>query len=136
VDVNVATGHGLATGRTVAELVGRARARVESLPPDAVEYEVAAGAVLVDVREADECERSGRIAGSLLVPRGMLEFRADPEGNYHDARLRPHRRIICYCASGGRSALAAAALLDLGYHSVAHLDGGLAAWQEAGKPVV
>jgi rhodanese-related sulfurtransferase len=65
----------------------------------------------------------------------MLEFRADPTSPYHQAPLDPAARVIVHCASGGRSALAAAALAEMGYERVAHLDGGITAWREAGKPV-
>ena len=65
--------------KRAADLVGEAKAHVENLDPAAVEAELAAGeAVLVDIREADELETAGRIPGSVHVPRGMLEFRADP----------------------------------------------------------
>lgn len=49
--------------------------------------------------------------------------------------LDPSKRVIFHCASGGRSALAARTLQEMGYDRVAHLDGGMAAWKEAGKPV-
>lgn len=119
-----------------ADLVGAAKAQIENLGPDAVESELASGdAILVDIREADELQSAGRIPGSVHVPRGMLEFRADPATPYHQEPLDPSKRVILHCASGGRSALAAATLKEMGYDRVAHLDGGLAAWKEAGKPV-
>jgi rhodanese-related sulfurtransferase len=122
--------------KTAAELVADAKGRIENLTVDQVAAELEAGdAVLVDLREAEELEASGKIPGSIHVPRGMLEFRADPTSSYHDAALDPDRRVIVHCAAGGRSALAAAALQDMGYQSVAHLDGGFTAWQQAGKPV-
>lgn len=65
----------------------------------------------------------------------MLEFFADPSSPYHRAEFDPNRRIIVHCASGGRSALSADLLQQLGYSSVAHLDGGLVAWKAAGQPV-
>jgi rhodanese-related sulfurtransferase len=65
----------------------------------------------------------------------MLEFYADPTSAYHQPPFDPGRRIILYCASGGRSALAVAMLQELGYTRVAHLDGGLKAWREAGLTV-
>ena len=120
--------------KKAADLVADAKARVENLDPDAVEAELASGAVLVDLREAQELE-GGRIPGSVHIPRGMLEFRADPSSTYHQAPLDPGARVIVHCASGGRSALAAATLKDMGYDNVAHLDGGFSAWKDAGKAV-
>ena len=120
--------------KNAAELVAEARPQVENLSVEAVESELAAGdVVLVDVREADELDAQGRIAGSIHVPRGMLEFRADPSSPYHQQPLDPSKRVILHCASGGRSALAARTLQDMGYERVAHLDGGINAWKEAGK---
>jgi len=122
--------------KTAAELVAEAKSRIENLDADTVERELDAGdAVLVDLREADELSASGRIPSSIHVPRGMLEFRADSASPYHQEPFEPTRRIILHCASGGRSALAAATLQDMGYTRVAHLDGGFKGWADAGKPV-
>src|SRR5262245_54340042 len=122
--------------QTATDLVAAARGQVENLPPAAVAAELdAGGAVLVDVREPSERDDHGVIAGAVHVPRGMLEFSADPSSPAHGRDLVPERRVILHCASGGRSALAALALAAMGYRDVAHLDGGLAAWREAGYPV-
>lgn len=122
--------------KSAGELVGEAKAKVRGLSPEEVAGELERGdAVLVDLREGPELEASGRIAGSVHVPRGMLEFRADPSSAYHDEVLDPGRRVILHCASGGRSALAAATLQDMGYGDVAHLDGGITRWAEEGRPV-
>lgn len=122
------------TAKTAAQLVSEAKAQLENLTPDQVAAEVAAGALLVDVREGTECAL-GMIPGALHIPRGMLEFRADPASPAHQAALDPTRRIILHCASGGRSALSAMTLRQLGFDNVAHLDGGFRAWVAAGKPV-
>lgn len=117
------------------DLVGEAKKNVENLTPEQVAAELARGdALLVDVREPQEREAAA-IPGSIHAPRGMLEFYADPSQPYHKEGLEPNRRIILHCASGGRSALGAATLKEMGYTNVAHLEGGLKAWQEAGQPV-
>ena len=122
--------------KSVGELVAEAKARVENLDPDAVEAELSSGgAVLIDLRETEEITADGRIPGAVHVPRGMLEFRADPTSQYHQEPFDRSRRIILHCASGGRSALGAASLQAMGYGDVAHLDGGMKAWKDAGKPV-
>lgn len=121
--------------QSASELVAEAKGKVENLGPDAVEKELQSGAVLVDLREAEELAANGRIPGAVHVPRGMLEFRADPTSPYHQDPLDPSKRVVLHCASGGRSALAAATLQSMGYSNVAHLDGGFTAWKEAGKPV-
>ncbi|MEZ4565362.1 MAG: rhodanese-like domain-containing protein [Thermomicrobiales bacterium] len=90
--------------------------------------------MLIDLREPERVEH-GVIPAAVHAPRGMLEFYADPTSAYHRAEFDPARRTILYCASGGRSALAAATIQDLGYTHVAHLNGGLKAWREAGYRV-
>ena len=90
-------------------------------------------AVLVDIREPEE-RASASIPGSVHAPRGMLEFYADPSLPYHRTEFERENRIILHCASGGRSALAAKTLKEMGYTNVAHLDGGIKKWSEEGKP--
>lgn len=120
----------------IAEPVASARGRSEEPDPEGFTAEAARpDTVVVDVREADE-RLDGIITGAVHVPRGILEFRADPASPYHDERLHPGRRVLLHCASGGRSALAAETLRSLGYGDVAHLAGGITAWREAGLPVM
>jgi rhodanese-related sulfurtransferase len=69
------------------------------------------------------------------VPRGLLEFWADPDCEYHKDYMQPGRRIVLYCNLGWRSALAADALQQLGYTDVAHLEGGFDAWLAEGGDV-
>jgi rhodanese-related sulfurtransferase len=121
---------------TVADLVAAAKATIENLDPTALLREsTSTDALVIDIREDDERHRHGAIAGSIHAPRGMLEFYADPSSPYHRTEFRRERRLILYCASGGRSALAVKALQSLGYENVAHLEGGLNAWHASGHPV-
>ena len=87
--------------------------------------------VLVDVRETVERENDGVIPGSVHVPRGLLEFQADPESPSYNAALDPEVRLVLYCGTGGRSALAAKTLLEMGFSDVSSLAGGYAAWRSA-----
>jgi rhodanese-related sulfurtransferase len=87
--------------------------------------------LVVDVRDAPEVEKSGKIAGALNVSRGMLEFRADPESPYYDKNFAKDKIIILYCASGGRSALGGKVLKDMGYGQVYNL-GAFKDWAEGG----
>jgi len=124
------------TATTAAQLVAEAKGRIENLSPQDVAAEMETGdAVLIDLREPEERRQNGVIAGAIHAPRGMLEFYADPTSAYHRPEFNPARRTILHCASGGRSALAADVLQGLGYTRVAHLDGGLKAWQAADLPV-
>jgi rhodanese-related sulfurtransferase len=119
---------------TVSDLVKAAKERIENLDADTVETETAHGAILVDIRESEELAANGRIPGAVHIPRGMLEWRADPTSSYHQPPLDPNSRIILHCAGGGRSALAVLALQQMGYQNIAHLETGFQGWKDAGKP--
>lgn len=122
---------------TSAELVAAARSRIRHLTPAEVEANLfTQDALLVDIREPEELDEHGLIAGAVHAPRGLLEFWADPDGSLHRPEFDPGRRTILYCAAGSRSALAADVLQQMVYVDVAHLDGGFAAWKAAGLPVV
>jgi rhodanese-related sulfurtransferase len=121
---------------TATQLVAAAKQHIENLTPDQLSAELAKGeALLVDLREPEERTQNGYIEGAVHAPRGMLEFYADPTSAYHRPEFDPQRRTVVYCASGGRSALAARTLGELGYTNVAHLDGGLKAWAGSGRAV-
>ena len=92
------------------------------------------GVQFVDVREQVEVA-AGTIPGAVHAPRGFLEFIADPESPMHKPEIRPDRHLVVFCAAGGRSALAAKTLRDMGYANVSSLGGGLTAWKAAGGPV-
>jgi adenylyltransferase/sulfurtransferase len=87
------------------------------------------GAVLMDVREADEW-RQGHIPQAIFMPRGFLELRV--EEKVPDRRTR----IVVHCAGGIRSLLAARILREMGYEKVYNMTGGFSAWKEKGLPWV
>ena len=121
---------------TAAAMVAEARDSIANLSVEQVAAELATGEpLLVDIREADELAATGKIGGAVHAPRGMIEFYADPASPYHRAEFDPGRRVILYCASSGRSALAVKSLGSLGYRDVGHLDGGLKAWTAADQPL-
>ncbi len=91
--------------------------------------------LLVDLRELQERVDLGTIPGAKHVPRGMLEFWADPKSPYFRDWFAENRRTVVFCAGGGRSALAALALKEMGFKDVAHLDVGFTGWEKAGEPV-
>jgi rhodanese-related sulfurtransferase len=123
------------TPKTAAQLVADARQQIQQLTPEQLAAELGTDeVVLIDLREPTERAENGTIRGAVNAPRGMLEFYADPSSAYHRPEFDPTRRTILYCASGGRSALAAQTLQELGYANVAHLDGGLKAWIARGHP--
>lgn len=92
------------------------------------------GAVFIDVREPQEVQQA-RIPGSLHAPRGFLELMADPAMPQHNPVFASGRQLVVYCASGGRSALAAKALKDMGLDNVTNLTGGMQGWMQSGGPL-
>ncbi|WP_313691180.1 rhodanese-like domain-containing protein [Halorarum halobium] len=88
--------------------------------------------IFLDVRDVRERWLEGAVPGDTHAPRGMLEFWADPETEYYRDYFETDRRFVCYCNEGGRSALAAKVLDEMGFEDVAHVEGGFTAWQESG----
>ena len=98
---------------SVKQMIAEANAAVPRITPAEARDMIRNGALVIDVRDAPEVEKSGRVEGALHVSRGMLEFRADPESPYHDKKFDRAKPVIVYCASGGRSALSGRTLKDL-----------------------
>ena len=120
---------------SVKQMMEAANAAVPRITPQqAREMIVKGDTLVVDVRDAPEVEKSGKVAGAVHVSRGMLEFRADPESPSHDKNFAKDKTVILYCASGGRSALAAKALKDLGYNQVYNV-GAFKDWAESGGDI-
>jgi rhodanese-related sulfurtransferase len=103
-------------------------------PAQAQEMAAQGNTLIVDVRDAPEVEKSGKIAGAVHVSRGMLEFRADPDSPYYDKNFSKDKTVIVYCASGGRSALAGKVLKELGYDKVLNL-GAFKDWADSGGKI-
>ncbi len=122
--------------RTAKQLVAEANATVESLSANKAAKLVGDPAVLfVDVREPPEVANAGLVDGAINVPRGLLEFQADPDSPTHRAELSEGRRIVIYCGSSARSALAAKTLLEMGVENVVHVPGGFSALKAAGARI-
>jgi rhodanese-related sulfurtransferase len=108
----------------VKDMLAAANATVPRLQPAEVSKMLGADDVLVvDVRDPTEVQASGKIKGAVAVSRGMLEFRADPENQYHNPAFRRDKRVVLYCGSGGRAALAGKTLQEMGYKSVFNAGG-------------
>lgn len=116
--------------KTAHDLVAAAKTRVQEIPVANAEQAIRDADVLVDVRESDEFA-AGHMPGALHISRGMLEFKFSGA-----PALQPRDiKIVLYCKTSGRAALAAAALHDMGYLNVQSISGGFDAWVAAGKPV-
>ena len=118
------------------DLVDQAKEHIENLSVEQVKAELDAGkATVVDIRDFRELYLKGKIPGAISAPRGMLEFWVDPQSEYYRKDFDPSKRYILYCAGGGRSALAAKAMKDMGYPDVAHLEAGFGGWEKASMPI-
>ncbi|WP_347250188.1 rhodanese-like domain-containing protein [Zoogloea sp.] len=116
--------------KTPHDLVIAAKALIHEVSLDDADQAIRDADVLLDVREADEYA-AGHLPGAVHVSRGMLEFKlgGTPELSHRDLK------VVLYCKTGGRAALAARSLQDMGYLNVQSLAGGFDAWAAAGKPV-
>jgi rhodanese-related sulfurtransferase len=122
--------------RGFKQLLAEANAVIETISvQEAIELVGKPGVTFVDVREGAERQKTGAIPAAVHASRGFLEFQADPESPMHVTELGSGNLLIIYCASGGRSALAAKTLGEMGVENVCNLAGGFAAWQQAGGPV-
>ena len=116
--------------KTAHELVLAAKNRISEVELDQAELAVRNADVVLDVREVDEYA-AGHIPGALAISRGMMEFTLSSKPEF----ASPDLNIVLYCKTGGRAALAAAALLDMGYRNVQSIAGGYDGWRDAGKAV-
>jgi rhodanese-related sulfurtransferase len=122
---------------SIDQILANARTRLTRVGPLQTAAALGRGAVLVDIRPAAQRAQFGEIPGAVVIERNVLEWRLDPRS---DARLpfadSYDLEIIVTCQEGYTSSLAAAALQDLGLHRATDLDGGFAAWRDAGLPTI
>ena len=120
---------------SLKEMMAAANAAAPRITPAQARDMIAQGnALIVDVRDALEVEKSGKIAGALNVSRGLLEFFADPDSPSYNKSFAKDKNVIVYCGSGGRAALSGKLLKDMGYERVYNL-GGFKDWAESGGAV-
>jgi rhodanese-related sulfurtransferase len=123
--------------RNVFEHVLELAQNIENLEVEDLKRELEQGGdlLLIDLRELPELVEKGTIPGAKHVPRGMLEFWADPASPYGRDYFGEDKRTVVFCAGGGRSVYSVKALQDMGYTNVAHLAHGFGGWSGAGEPV-
>jgi rhodanese-related sulfurtransferase len=117
--------------KTAHDLVTEARRRIEEVALDQAEQAIRDADVLIDVREADEFA-AGHLPGAIHASRGLLEFKLSSTPTLSSRDLK----IVVYCKTSGRAALAAAAMQDMGYLEVRSIAGGYDAWLASGRSVV
>ncbi|WP_174874145.1 rhodanese-like domain-containing protein [Vogesella oryzae] len=117
--------------QTAHDLVMAAKAQIRECSLQQAQQQLATDQLLVlDVREPDEYA-AGHLAGAVNIPRGLLEFRLSGDPALADVG----RKVVVYCKSGGRSAMAAKVMQDMGYQDVQSMAGGFDAWAAAGLPL-
>ena len=116
----------------VKDLLTEANKSIETISAlEAIELLNSEEHIFIDLRDLKELKRQGKIPGAFLCPRGILEFCIDPESPSHKGIFNEDKKYVFYCASGGRSALAAKIASDMGLSPVCHIEGGFSAWKKA-----
>jgi len=115
--------------RTTDELLADARSRIGRVAPEELAAVVSGGGLVVDIRPEAQRRAEGELPGAVVIERNVLEWRLDPGGADRIPEVRDHDQpVVVVCSAGYASSLAAASLVDLGFHGAADLDGGFQAW--------
>ena len=114
--------------KSIGELVKEALDEIKTISSDqAYEMLKDKNCNLIDIRESNELENTGRVEGASHIPRGMLEVYLDPNSPiFQNGQVDQNKELILFCAGGVRSALAVKSLKDMGYQKISHIDGGFA----------
>ena len=112
--------------KTIQNLVAEAMNKIKTIDVDqAYQMVKDKNCNLIDIRESNELENTGRVEGASHIPRGMLEVYLDPNSPiFQNGKLEQNKEFVLFCAGGVRSALAVKSLKDMGYQKVSHIDGG------------
>ncbi len=122
--------------KSVNEMVAEAKTRIDNISPaEAHRRVIEENALIVDIRDVRELQREGAIPDSVHAPRGMLEFWVSPDSPYTKDVFQEGRELILCCAGGGRSALSADTMQDMGVEKVSHVETGFGGWRADGMPV-
>ena len=117
------------TVKSIQSLVNMALKKIKTITVDeAFQMFEKNNCNLVDIREINELENTGRVEGASHIPRGMLEVYLDPNSPiFQNRKFDKDKEIVLFCAGGVRSALAAKSLKDMGYEKISHIEGGFGA---------
>lgn len=118
-----------ATRRSIDQVLARARSRLDRVEPGALAAEIAAGAVVIDIRPSEQRIRDGTLPDAIVIDRNVLEWRLDPACEHHIAEIDSYDiRVVIVCNEGYQSSLVAAELHTLGLARATDLIGGYQAW--------
>ena len=124
--------------KSIQNLVSEAMNEIKTIDADQA-YEMVKGSScnLIDVRELNELDATGRVDGAIHIPRGMLEVYLDPNSPvFQNGQLDQNKEFVLFCAGGVRSALAVKSLMDMGYKKISHIEGGFASMSSSKFKIV
>ena len=112
--------------KSISQLVSEANSEIKTINVDQAYQMIKDDTCnLIDIREINELENTGRVEGANHIPRGMLEVFLDPNSPiFRNGQLEQNKEFVLFCAGGVRSALAVKSLREMGYLNVSHIDGG------------
>ena len=120
--------------KTAAHYMEAANATVPRIPGgDAIPAHADGSGIFIDVRDSASIAQTGTIKGAAHIPRGMLEFKADPamEAMFDPVFKDKDAALYLVCGAGGQAALAGKTLQDMGFTNVTNI-GGIGEWKDAG----
>ena len=115
-------------------LISEALKDVKTITPDeALKLSNENKCNLIDIRDANELQKLGQIENSYNISRGLLEFSIHPDSAFiQREKIDLNKELVLFCAAGGRSALAAKTLKEMGFKNVSHVEGGFGAMVNSG----
>ena len=124
--------------KSIQNLVSKAMSEIKTInADDAYQKFENNNCNLIDIREINELNNTGRVEGASHIPRGMLEVYLDPNSPIiQNGQVDKNKEIILFCAGGVRSALAVKSLKEMGYEKISHIDGGFAVMSSSGFKII
>ena len=124
--------------KSISELVSDVLDKIKTINADeAYEMYKNNNCNLIDIRESNELENTGKVEGASHIPRGMLEVYLDPNSPIiQNGQVDKNKEVILFCAGGVRSALAVKSLKEMGYEKISHIDGGFAAMSNSSFKII
>ena len=124
--------------KSIQNLVSKAMSEIKTINADeAYQKFENNNCNLIDIREINELDNTGRVEGANHIPRGMLEVYLDPNSPIiQNGQVDKNKEIILFCAGGVRSALAVKSLKEMGYEKISHIDGGFAVMSSSGFKII
>ena len=124
--------------KSIQNLVSEANKEIKTINVDQA-YEMVNNnnCNLIDVREINELDATGKVNGAIHIPRGMLEVYLDPNSPVlQNGQIDQNKEFVLFCAGGVRSALAVKSLMEMGYKKISHIDGGFASMSNSKFKIV